>query len=313
MHMDTDDREVGHDLLLEYVMGDLDEQQAARFEQHLARCSRCRTDALSLLPVHAELLTMYPDVPSAENAGQAKSAALQHAFSRRLPNRPVGAADGYSPSVPLVAPSAGRFLGFPAWRRFQAPRRFQRAALVCAAVGVLAVGAIFTWNEHTERSAVVASAPSRAGRQGLGAVQTAAGPPVARVASSGWSKGGGQLAGASKSGADTLAAMLHPTAAFFGARGQVRVMTQQSVRRLVVQVAEVPIQSHLGCYEVWQEYGGRLHSLGEFLVNGRGEGQIAIVLPRGGPQGRIVVTLEPRWGDVNPLGPTVLRGQVVRS
>ncbi len=313
MHMDTDDREVGHDLLLEYVMGDLDEQQAARFEQHLARCSRCRTDALSLLPVHAELLTMYPDVPSAENIGQAKSAALQHAFSCRLPNVPVGPADGCSPSFPLGAPSAGRLAGFLASRRYQASRRVQRVALACAAVGALTVGALFTWNEHMERSAAVVPAPSRTGRQGSGAVQTAAGPPTATGGPSGWAAGGGQGSGLSTAGGDTLAAMLHPTAAFFGARGQVRVLTQQSVRRMVVQVSEVPIQSHLGCYEVWQEYGGRLHSLGEFLVNSRGEGQITMVLPRRGPQGRIVVTLEPRWGDVNPLGPTVLRGQVVRS
>ena len=311
MHMDTDDREVRHDLLLEYVMGDLDEEQTARFEQHLARCSRCRTDASALLPVHAELLTLYPDVRSSENAGQAKSAALQYAFSRRIPNRPIGPADDCPPSPPVVGALARRFAGF------QASRRFHRAALVSATLSVLALGAIFTWSEHRERSAVPAPSPSLAGRQGSGAVQTAAGPPGlqggGQGASSVWSTRGGQASGAWKSGADTLATMLHPTSAFFGARGQVRVMTEQSVRRLLVQVSEVPIQSHLGCYEVWQEYGGRLHSLGEFLVNSRGEGQIAIALPSGSLKGRIVGTLEPRWGDANPLGPTLLRGQIVSS
>lgn len=301
MNPDADERMIGHGHLLEYVMGELDETQVREFELHLARCSRCRAELKALLPVHAELMTLYPDVRTHSNPAQVKSTVLQYAFSRRLPKCAGGVADGSPTPMARVEPRAKpRAAVLRLWR-------FHRAGLVGSVMTVLLIGGTLVWGENAERSVAPAKPIPRVAQTGTGASLGAG------SGSSRWSTSGGQASAAWKTGADRPAMMLHPTSAFFGARGQVRLVPAKSARRLLVQVSEVPMQSHLGCYEVWQVYNGRSRSLGEFLVNSNGAGQIAIPLPAGGLRGKIVVTLEPRWGDSSPQGPAVLKGQIVSS
>ncbi len=301
MNPDAGDHAVTHDHLLEYVMGELDDVQVSQFEQHLARCSRCRGDVKALLPVHAELMTLHPDARLPDRRSQAKSAVLQHAFSRRLPNRPVEPGED-GPAQAVVAKPPGRQWAGGVRGRL----RFRRAILIAGTVSALLVGGVFAWSEHAERPA---NQPPSFVRTGKTTANESGG---AHGKAAHWPSGSAGLA-ASWDNPGALAAALHPTSAFAGARGQVRLLLAQNASRILVQVAEVPMQSHLGCYAVWEEQNGRLRSLGEFLVNSNGAGRIVVPVPPGGLRGRIVVTLEPRWGDSEPQGPAVLSGQVVSA
>lgn len=61
-------------------------------------------------------------------------------------------------------------------------------------------------------------------------------------------------------------------------------------------------------YQVWFLLPGGVESAGTFVPTDRGAGLFVAPLPAGGQVRGVAVTLEPRFGDLQPLGPKVLVG-----
>src|SRR4051812_30976820 len=75
--------------LLDYVYGELDEPRKRAFEEHLAGCSRCQTEAASFGRVRAAVKRVMPAVEPSANVGGALHAQLMHAAAQRAPRRGV--------------------------------------------------------------------------------------------------------------------------------------------------------------------------------------------------------------------------------
>lgn len=75
--------------LLDYVYGELDDARKRAFEEHLAGCARCQTEAASFGRVRAAVKRVMPAVEPSGNVACALHAQLMHAAAQRKPRRGV--------------------------------------------------------------------------------------------------------------------------------------------------------------------------------------------------------------------------------
>ncbi|MDB4964548.1 MAG: hypothetical protein JWN44_237 [Myxococcales bacterium] len=73
--------------LLDYVYGELDEARKRTFEEHLATCARCQTEAASFGRVRSAVKRVMPAVEPSGNVNGALHAQLMHAAAQRKPRR----------------------------------------------------------------------------------------------------------------------------------------------------------------------------------------------------------------------------------
>lgn len=251
------------DLLLEYMLGELDDTEREKFEQEIQRSAACRSELDSLWLVHQRLVSIL--TPNLEElAISQKSSVLTHAFSARLPltDHPMNGETGEI-----------RFLGSGRGFRFF-PRRTRSSFLRASVVTVILLGTL----------ALGALTAEKAGSK----TSSLSGKPHVTIVS------------------------LQPSPSYPKSVGQIRMVKGRQAS-LVVDVTHVPIQPSTGCYAVWGLSGSNASSLGEFVVNQRGVGSTTIPLLPDVQFNRIEITLEPRWGDSSPLGPTILSSSATKK
>lgn len=289
------------DGLMEYMLGELEDAALVKFRRHLHQCPACQLELELLVPVQDQLSTVLSSldslhpvhsihsvVPSATECNR----VLEGAFALRAPT---------SLTSGVAGRQARQTIGWRSAQRDRAATPLVRNRLWAVAGGIASVAAVtLVWRTEF--------APSH--------VQTPVGQIINTVATNVIATNTtavNVVAGVKPSSTPTvLTISLQASKEYPSAQGAANATIDEKQGNLVLNVSHVPVQPQRACYNVWGIVDGQYYSLGEFLVDKSGSGQVSVSLDSGLAYSKIEVTLEPRWGDASPEGPKVLQSSTLK-
>ena len=282
------------DGLMEYMLGELEDAAFVKFRRHLHRCRACQLELELLLPVQDQLSTVLSSLDSIHSvvpSAMERNRVLEGAFALRTPTSLTSGVTGRQ---------AKQTIGWRSAQRARAASPLFRSRLWAVAGGIASVAAVtLVWRTEFAPSHVQAPVGRTANAV---AANTVASNTTVNV-----------VAGEKPSSTPTvLTIFLQPSKEYPSAQGAANATIDEKQGNLVLNVSHVPIQPQRACYNVWGIVDGQYYSLGEFLVDKSGSGQVTVSLEPGLAYSKIEVTLEPRWGDAAPEGPKVLQSSTIK-